>query len=185
VLAADKRLGALLIQFPNSFKNTPENRDYLDGLLRKFSEYPRVVEIRHSSWNDEAILRYFAEKGVSLCNIDQPLLGKAIRPSEHVTAPVAYVRLHGRNYEQWFEHEKPHDRYNYLYTEPELAKWAGRIRKIEEKAETTFVVANNHFQGKAAVNGLQLKHQLTGRKVKGPAVLVEHYPQLKEISDVT
>jgi len=185
VLAADKRLGALLIQFPISFKNTPENRDYLDGLLRKFSEYPRVVEIRHSSWNDEAILRYFAEKGVSLCNIDQPLLGKAIRPSEHVTAPVAYVRLHGRNYEQWFEHEKPHDRYNYLYTEPQLAKWAGRIRNIAEKAETTFVVANNHFQGKAAVNGLQLKHQLTGRKVKAPAVLVEHYPQLKEISDVT
>ena len=73
---------------------------------------------------------------------------------------------------------------NYLYTEPELAKWAGRIRKIAEKAETTFVVANNHFQGKAAVNGLQLKHQLTGKKVKAPAVLVEHYPQLKEISDV-
>jgi len=184
VLAADRRLGALLIQFPISFKNSPENRDYLDKLLRRFAEYPRVIEIRHSSWNSEEILRYFAEQGVSFCNIDQPLLGRAVRPSEHVTAPVAYVRLHGRNYEQWFEHDKPHDRYNYLYTEPELAKWSGRIRNIAAKAETTFVVANNHFQGKAAVNGLQLKHQLTGKKVKAPATLVEHYPQLKELTEV-
>ena len=84
--------------------------------MRRFADYPRVIEVRHSSWNSEDILRYFAEQGVSFCNIDQPLLGRAVRPSEHVTAPVAYVRLHGRNYEQWFEHEKPHDRYNYLYS---------------------------------------------------------------------
>ena len=181
VLAGDGRLGALLIQFPISFKNTPENREYLDALLHRFAEYARVVEVRHSSWNSEEVLGHFAAEGVSFCNIDQPLLGRAIRPSEHVTAPVAYVRLHGRNYEQWFEHEKSHDRYNYLYTEPEVAKWAGRIRNIAGKAEKTFVVANNHFQGKAAVNGLQLKHQLTGRKVKAPEVLVERYPQLKQI----
>lgn len=182
-LAESGKLGALLMQFPISFKNTPENRDYLNGLLRRFSEYPRVIEVRHASWNNQNILRSFTEQGVSFCNIDQPLLGRAIVPTTHATAPIGYVRLHGRNYEQWFEHEAPHDRYNYLYSEGELAKWKPRIEEIARKTEVTFVVANNHFEGKAAVNGLQLKHLLTGRKVKAPPTLVERYPELREISE--
>ena len=183
-LAESGKLGALLMQFPISLKNTPENRDYLARLLRRFEEYPRVVEVRHASWNNEEILRSFTENGVSFCNIDQPLLGRAIKPTAHATAPIGYVRLHGRNYDQWFEHEKPHDRYNYLYSEGELAKWKPRIEEIARKTEVTYVVANNHFEGKAAVNGLQLKHMLTGRKVKAPHVLVERYPELRPISEI-
>lgn len=178
------KLGALLVQFPISFKNTPPNRDYLTDLLRHFQEYPRVVEVRHASWNNQEILRSFAEKGVSFCNIDQPLLGRALAPTTHATAAIGYVRLHGRNYEQWFEPEAPHDRYNYLYSESELAKWKPRIEAIARQTEVTFVVANNHFEGKAAVNGLQLKHMLTGRKVKAPATLVERYPELREIAEI-
>ena len=90
-IAEEGRLGALLIQFPISFKNTNENRDYLEELLQRFREYPQVVEVRHSSWNNEGILRYFAQKGVAFCNIDQPKLGKSLAPTEHVTAPLAYV----------------------------------------------------------------------------------------------
>jgi uncharacterized protein YecE (DUF72 family) len=183
-LAEAGKLGALLVQFPISFKNTPENREYLTDLLQRFQQYPRVIEVRHASWNNEEVLRSFTEQSVSFCNIDQPLLGRAIRPSTHATAPIGYVRLHGRNYEQWFEHEKPHDRYNYLYSEGELAKWKPRIEEIARKTEVTYVVANNHFEGKAAVNGLQLKHMLTGRKVKAPATLVERYPELREITEI-
>jgi uncharacterized protein YecE (DUF72 family) len=178
------KLGALLMQFPISFKNTPPNRDYLTDLLRRFQEYQRVIEVRHASWNNEEVLRYFSEKGVSFCNIDQPLLGRAIAPTTHATAAIGYVRLHGRNYDQWFEHEKPHDRYNYLYSEGELAKWKPRIEEVARQTEVTYVVANNHFEGKAAVNGLQLKHMLTGRKVKAPPTLVERYPELREITHI-
>ncbi len=183
-LAEAGKLGALLMQFPISFKNTLENRDYLSDLLRRFEAYPRVIEVRHASWNNEGILSYFTEKGVSFCNIDQPLLGRAIAPTTHATAAIGYVRLHGRNYDQWFEHEAPHDRYNYLYSEGELAKWKPRIEEVARKTEVTFVIANNHFEGKAAVNGLQLKHLLTGRKVKAPETLVERYPELREISEI-
>jgi len=183
-LAEAGRLGALLVQFPISFKNTPPNRDYLTGLVRRFQEYPRVVEVRHASWNNQEMLRSFADQGVSFCNIDQPLLGRAIAPTTHATAPIGYVRLHGRNYEQWFEHETPHDRYNYLYSEGELAKWKPRIEEIARKTEVTYVIANNHFEGKAAVNGLQLNHMITGRKVRVPATLVERYPELREICEI-
>jgi len=184
VIVEAGRLGALLMQFPISFKNTLENRDYLTALLRRFEAYPRVIEVRHTSWNNEGSLGYFADKGVSFCNIDQPLLGRAIAPTIHATAPIGYVRLHGRNYDQWFEHEAPHDRYNYLYSADELAKWKPRIEEIARKTDVTYVIANNHFEGKAAVNGLQLKHMLTARKVKAPETLVERYPELREISEI-
>lgn len=180
-IASENMLGAVLAQFPISFKNTNENRDYLQILLQKFNQYPMVVEVRHDSWNNEGILRYFAEKGVAFCNIDQPKLGKSITRTEHVTSNIGYVRLHGRNYDQWFEHERCEDRYNYLYTEQQLAGWKGKIENIASKASVTFVVANNHFQGKAAANALQLKHMITGKPVKAPETLVKSYPELQSI----
>ena len=62
-IASENMLGALLVQFPISFKNTNPNRDYLDSVIEKFKQYPLVVEVRHNSWTNEATLRYFAEKG--------------------------------------------------------------------------------------------------------------------------
>jgi uncharacterized protein YecE (DUF72 family) len=173
----------LLIQFPVSFKNTNENRDYLNTLLERFAAYPKVVEVRHSSWENEGILRYFGEKGIAFCNIDQPRLGKSLRGTEHVTSDIGYVRLHGRNYDQWFQSDNRDDRYNYLYTEKELQGWKQRITTVAAKADKTFVVANNHFRGQAAVNALQLKSLLSGGdKVPIPETLSKTYPVLETIA---
>jgi uncharacterized protein YecE (DUF72 family) len=182
-LAGAGKLGALLIQFPVSFKNTSLNREYLENLLRQFIEYPRVVEVRHDSWDNRETIQEFEQRNVSFCNIDQPLIGRSLEATEHVTAPVGYVRLHGRNYNQWFEAEKSEDRYNYLYSEPELAGWKDKIERIAEKAEVTYVVANNHFEAKAGVNALQLKHMLSGERVIAPQTLLKHYPELKQFAD--
>ena len=176
VLAANRRLGALLLQFPISFKNTDEDRDYLALLAGRFGEYPLVAEVRHSSWDDPAVLRSFAEMGIGFCNIDQPLLGKALAPSQIALGRVGYVRLHGRNYQQWFEHKHPHDRYNYLYAADELETWARRIEHVSQHAESTFVISNNHFESKAAVNSLQLKSMLAGDGVTAPESLLLAYP---------
>jgi uncharacterized protein YecE (DUF72 family) len=177
------RLGALLMQFPISFKNTNDNRDYLNELLQRFGQYPKVVEVRHASWNNEGILRYFGEQGIAFCNIDQPVLGKSLKPTEHVTSTVGYVRLHGRNYNQWFESDNRDDRYNYLYSENELHGWTQKIKSVAAKAEKTFVVANNHFRGQAAVNALQLKSMLNeGEKVPIPETLAKAYPVLETIA---
>jgi uncharacterized protein YecE (DUF72 family) len=181
-IAEEDMLGALLIQFPISFKNTDRNRDYLDAVIAKFRQYPLVVEVRHNSWTNEGTLGYFAQEGVAFCNIDQPKLGQAITPGAEVTSPIGYVRLHGRNYEQWFDSDSRNDRYNYLYTRPELEKWKDRIDIISGKTQKTFVVANNHFEGKAAVNALQLKSMLAGGKVKVPVTLKSHYWELDEIA---
>ena len=182
-LAGEGRLGALLIQFPVSFKNTLLNRDYLDRLLRQFIEYPRVVEVRHSSWNDAATLAPFAQKNVAFCNIDQPLLGRSLPATSYVTAPIGYVRLHGRNYSEWFDSDNRNDRYNYLYKEKELEDWKERIEKVAERAQTTYVITNNHFESKAGVNALELKAMVTGRRVQAPPTLIQKYPELRRFAD--
>jgi len=51
------------------------------------------------------------------------------------------------------------------------------------EAQVTYVVTNNHFEGKAGVNALQLKNMLTGQRVKAPETLLQHYPELKKIAD--
>ena len=182
-IAEESLLGALLMQFPISFKNTNENRDHLDLLVRMFAQYPLAVEVRHSSWSNEGTLRYFAEKGIAFCNIDQPILGQAIKPSEHVTSPIGYVRLHGRRYDQWFDPEKSSDRYDYLYDEHELQGWKGKIENVATKANVTFVVANNHFEGKAPANALELKYMVSGKRVRTPETLLKTYPRLQAISE--
>lgn len=182
-MAAEGRLGALLMQFPVSFKNTEENRAYLDRLLWSFVEYPRVVEVRHASWNHPETLEQFERQQVGFCNIDQPRLGLSLEPTGHVTAPLAYVRLHGRNYQQWFDSESRDDRYNYLYTEKEVGEWKENIARVAGRAKVTYVVTNNHFQAKAGVNALQLKSLLEGRRVSAPETLLAHYPELKKYAD--
>jgi uncharacterized protein YecE (DUF72 family) len=182
-LANEGRLGALLIQFPVSFKNTSLNREYLERLLRQFIEYPRVVEVRDSSWNNPETLASFTQKNVAFCNIDQPLLGSSLGPTEHVTAPLAYVRLHGRNYSEWFDSDNRNDRYNYLYKERELEDWKERIENVAEKAQTTYVITNNHFESKAGVNALELKAMVTGKRVPAPPTLIQKYPELRRFAD--
>jgi len=182
-LASAGRLGALLIQFPVSFKNTSLNREYLDRLLRQFIEYPRVVEVRHSSWNDATTLASFTQKNVGFCNIDQPVLGLSLAPTEHVTAPIAYVRLHGRNYSEWFDSDSRNDRYNYLYKEKELEGWKERIANVAERAQTTYVITNNHFESKAGVNALELKAMISGKRVPAPPTLIRKYPELRKFAD--
>jgi uncharacterized protein YecE (DUF72 family) len=182
-IAGEGRLGALLIQFPVSFKNTSLNREYLDRLLRQFIEYPRVVEVRDSSWNNAETLAAFTQKNVGFCNIDQPVLGRSLAPTEHVTAAIGYVRLHGRNYEQWFDSDNRNDRYNYLYNERELAGWKERIESVAQRAQTTYVITNNHFESKAGVNALELKAMISGSRVFAPPTLLQKYPELRRIAD--
>jgi uncharacterized protein YecE (DUF72 family) len=177
------RLGAILIQFPWSFKNTPEARAYMRELIERFHEYPLVIEVRHSSWNVEDIYRFLAERGVGFCNIDQPLLHRSLPPTSRVTAAVGYVRLHGRNYENWFaENTDPGARYDYLYAPEELEPWIEKIRRISELACDVYVITNNHVRGQGAVNALELRAALEGETVAVPKPLLEHYPRLRTIA---
>lgn len=183
LIKADK-LGALLIQFPWSFRRTDENREWLDDVTRTFHDFPLVLEVRHSSWNTPEFYDELSERGIGFVNIDQPLFHNSIKPSASVTGPVGYVRVHGRNYKDWFRKGAGVEaRYDYLYTRDELKPWAERSKEIAKDAEETFVVTNNHYKGKAAVNAVMLKSMITGKKSEAPPELVEKYPE--ELEPIT
>ena len=175
------KLGALLLQFPWSFKNTVEDRVYLAELLEKFSQYPLVLEVRHASWNTPAMYEWLQERGVGICNIDQPVFSKSIPPAALTTSPVGYVRLHGRNYQNWFREKAPRDeRYNYLYSFDELDPWLKRIKEVAKQTRETYVITNNHFRGQAVVNAIEIEAALKEQRVPAPEPLFGIYPRLKE-----
>lgn len=178
-LVSQGKLGALLLQFPWSFKNTNDDRLYLTKLLERFKEYPLVLEIRHSSWNNPQIYEWLEEVGVGICNVDQPLFARSIKPAAVTTGQVGYVRLHGRNYQDWFREKAPRDdRYNYLYSLDELEPWIERIKEIAAKTKESYVITNNHFRGQAVVNALEIKSVLTEQRAVAPAPLFKKYPAL-------
>ena len=185
VLRAAGKLGAVLLQFPFSFHRTKETTAYLSALLKKFADYPLVVEVRHGTWNAPEVFEFLSERGVGFCNIDQPLIGRSLKPSAETTAPVGYVRLHGRRYDTWFTDDEQvprHERYNYLYSMEELRPWADRVKQVAAEATDVYVVTNNHYQGKGVVNALELIAMLKESKVKVPEPLREKFPELEAIA---
>jgi len=167
-----QRLGAILLQFPWSFRNTPESRVKLVELFDAFREYPRALEVRHATFQNDAFVDFLNEHDVSWVNVDQPLFSDSVKPADTVTGPVAYARLHGRNYEKWFAHAESWERYNYLYSKDELEPWVERIEKMAREKEA-YVITNNHFRGQAVINAADLEEGL-GLEAKLP-------PQLKEV----
>ena len=181
VLANAGKLGSVLLQFPWSFKNTADERVYLAQLIERFDDYPLVLEVRHRSWNTEEVYEWLEERGVGVCNIDQPVFAKSIRPAALTTSPVGYVRLHGRNYQNWFRDQAPRDeRYNYLYTLDELDPWLTRIKEVAKNTRETYVITNNHFRGQAVVNAVEIKAALEEKPVPAPEPLFEIYPRLAD-----
>jgi uncharacterized protein YecE (DUF72 family) len=183
-LVENQRLGALLLQFPYSFHHKEENLGYLKALAEKFREYPLVLEVRHASWDRASAYQFLRETGIGFCNIDQPQVSYSIGATKKVTSKVGYLRLHGRNVKEWFREGAGRDaRYDYLYNEFEIFELAERIRQLAQEAEEVYVITNNHYRGKAICNALEIKAKLREPGLKIPEILLQHYPQLKEIPE--
>jgi uncharacterized protein YecE (DUF72 family) len=196
-LAADGRLGAVLVQFPVSFHNTSGNRRALASLLDRFSALPLAAEFRHATWNHSDALTLLAERDAAFVNIDQPWLGDNLRATDHVAAGRAYYRFHGRNAGKWFGPDTSNaERYDYLYSERELRPAAERIAQAARKAseedksgtlrapgEGVSAILNNHFRGQAVANAIQLQHLLTGELVAAPESLRAAYSALGPITE--
>lgn len=166
-------LGAVLLQFPWSFRNTPESRVRLVDLFEQFDAYPKALEVRHATFQDDEFFAFLDERNVAFVDVDQPLFHDSVKPSDTATGPLAYARLHGRNYEKWFAHAESWERYDYLYSTEELEPWVHRVETMAQSRET-YVVTNNHFRGQAIVNAGDIKRAL-GQEGRLPPQLAEVY----------
>jgi uncharacterized protein YecE (DUF72 family) len=188
-LARAGRLGALLAQFPASFKDTPPARDYLTQLLRAFGEYPVAVELRHRSWSDAIgdTLDMLNASGAAWVQIDEPKFRFSIRQNYLPNVKTFYyMRLHGRNAKEWWHHAHRDDRYNYLYSADELQEFADVAGAARELVKKSYLYTNNHFSSKSVVNAVMLKAQL-GQPIEGeyPPELVERYPEIAELVTIS
>jgi uncharacterized protein YecE (DUF72 family) len=181
-LAASGRIGALLAQFPPSFKASAAAQDYVAGLVRSFAGYPVAVELRHRSWSDDiaGTLALLNGLGAAFVQIDEPKFRFSIRQNYLPNVrSFYYMRLHGRNTAQWWRHEKSEDRYNYLYSADELREFSDTAAAASELVKKSYLYTNNHFSAKSVVNAVMLKAQL-GQPIEGeyPSALVERYPEI-------
>jgi uncharacterized protein YecE (DUF72 family) len=181
-LAAAGKLGPLLVQFPASFQRTQEAIDYLGWLLRAFAGYQLAVELRHRSWSDatgatEDLLR---EHRAAWVQIDEPKFPSSIR--QDLTGGAAdfyYLRLHGRNAKEWWDHAESEDRYNYYYSPEELAPIATKVRDARATMKKAYLLLNNHFSAQSVANATMLKKMLDEPvTARMPAELVERFPDL-------
>jgi uncharacterized protein YecE (DUF72 family) len=184
-IAESGKLGVLLAQFPASFKDEPDTREYLRWLLETFREYPLAVELRHRTWSDafESTQAILGETGAALVQIDEPKFRLSIRQTFKPNTPgLFYMRLHGRNAEKWWTHRASEERYDYLYSKDELKPVVETVEGAARTTRKAYVYMNNHHSAKAVANAAVLKHQL-GQDVPGdyPPEFVERYPDVKGI----
>jgi uncharacterized protein YecE (DUF72 family) len=169
-LADSGRLAAVLLQFPYSFHRTRENRLYLAEVCDHLDGLPLAVEFRSKEWQLPEVREGLAERGITTVNVDAPGLENLPGPGAEVTAPLAYIRFHGRNEKSWWSGTNV-SRYDYLYESKELEEWVDRVRKMIEKAAMLLIAFNNHHKGQAVLNAREFTRMLRGggTEVLGPS----------------
>ena len=185
VLAPLKAAGkyhGLLAQFPWAFRRDERSKAHLELLRERLPDEPLWVEFRHDSWMHPKLPAWLAERSLGYCIVDEPALPGLVPPVTHVTNGIGYVRFHGRNAKHWWGSARAADnpsgaagaqplvrerpargdqlRYNYDYSERELAEWVARINELAKQAKQTYLFFNNCHAGQAARNAKLMEELL-------------------------
>jgi uncharacterized protein YecE (DUF72 family) len=168
------KLGCILFQFPPWFTATAAHAAYLDVCRTWMPHDQLAIEFRHASWfgeHTQQTLALLAERQLSLVCLDAPQAPSIPRVPYVATSPIAYVRLHGRNRQSWFQRAgTAAQRFKYLYSDDELRDCAASIRGLRladphrgvAGARTVHVIFNNCYADYGARNALTMQHLLGG-----------------------
>lgn len=159
-LAQTGRLGAVLLQFPNSFRPSADAVALLELCREELPSVPLVAEFRQAQWLRREAFDLLRRLNMGYCCVDEPRLRGLMPPVAVATADVAYVRFHGRNAAKWYQHDEAWERYDYNYKPEELQEWLPKLRELDEAAEHVYVYTNNHWQGQAVDTARQLRLML-------------------------
>ncbi len=162
------KLGYVLFQMAPWVKYGSEVLDYLAALPRRLPGLTIAVEFRDASWlpaHTEETLRFLAKHGLSYVSVDAPRTPAGVPSIVALTAPVAVLRLHGRNvagYLKQLRGQAPTiaEKYGYLYNRAELAEIVTRGRRLEGRAARVYFKLNNNVQDAPAINGVEIKELL-------------------------
>ncbi|MGH8726640.1 MAG: DUF72 domain-containing protein [Burkholderiales bacterium] len=81
---------------------------------------------------------------------------------EATSSKLAMLRLHGRNAQTWQAKNlaSAAERFNYLYSDEELAALAPLVKALEEKAHRVHVLFNNCYADKGVRNAATFRAML-------------------------
>lgn len=161
------KLGVLVFQFPPYFTHRDSNKEYILYCKERFPQYKLAVEFRHPSWLTknarEDTFKFLAANSLSYISADEPQFEdeKTIPPIARSTTEIAYLRLHGRNTDNWFRRGIPTaERYAYQYSDDELREWLPKIKELIFETRETHVMFNNCYADYAVSNARRMKELL-------------------------
>src|SRR5262245_9976411 len=164
----------LLAQFPWAYRRDERSKSHLERLRERLPGEPLWVEFRHDSWMHPKLAAWLAERSLGYCVVDEPALPGLVPPVIHVTNGIGYVRFHGRNAKHWWGSGRSSAadatmvrddaapalpapkargdqlRYDYYYSESELAEWVLKVNELARQAKQTYLFFNNCHAGQAA-----------------------------------
>jgi uncharacterized protein YecE (DUF72 family) len=177
------KLGGILLQFPSYVVFRERSFDYLRWACEQLAGHDVLVEFRHRSWfedeNRAETLSLLEELDATHVVVDAPKTeAKNLIPTvPELTSPLLYVRFHGRNAKTWnIRGKSAAERFDYLYTDEELAEWASTLRELANDAKQAFAFFNNNGRSpdgsggwiaQAPINALMLKKLLAAGKQVG------------------
>jgi uncharacterized protein YecE (DUF72 family) len=165
-LRAERKLGAILLQFPPWFPIGKARKDYIVACAERAAPDRVCIEFRNRTWmtpgNQDETLGFLAGHRLPYVGVDMPQGHRdSIPPVLAATAPdLAVIRMHGHS-DKW-DSRDIHERFGYRYTETELNEWAPRVAALAGDAENTHVLFNNCYRNYAQANAQRLAELLRG-----------------------
>ena len=167
-LADSGKLGYVLFQMAPWVKYAPEAIEYLASLPERLPGITVAVEFRDASWlpgRTDEVLRFLAGRGLAYVSVDAPKTPAGVATTVALTAPVAILRLHGRNAAGFLKQlrgQSPSvaEKYGYLYSDAELQEIVARGRGLAGHAQRVYVKLNNNAGDAPAINGIQIRELL-------------------------
>ncbi|MEP6820899.1 MAG: DUF72 domain-containing protein [Chthoniobacterales bacterium] len=162
------KLGTLLLQLSPSFSPRKHGLEELRLLFDSLADYRLAVEFRNRNWAEgeplAEMLEFLSAHSAVLVSVDTPSQEHfTIMPPEldEVTDPrIGYLRLHGRDAKAYTTGKTVAARFNYNYSDAEIAEVAQRSRKLAERAQLVNVVFNNNALDYAPHAALRLRDAL-------------------------
>ena len=154
------KLGAILLQFPPWFPIGRSNKQYIVDCAQRAAPDRVCVEFRNHTWmtdeNKDETLKFLSGHQLPYVCVDEPQgYPNSVPPVLAATSDLAVVRLHGHS-EHW-DAKTVQERFNYRYSDKELATWAGNVQRLAGDAEETHVIFNNCYRDYAHVNAQQME----------------------------
>jgi len=164
-LVKAKKLGAVLMQYPQWFVPKRDNRDELGRMRERMGDLPVCVELRSPTWfrsQDRArTIDLLRDLQLSLVVVDAPKASKLPTLLEVTNDDLAVVRFHGRADDTWSARTgTAAERFNYLYSKQQLRPWAKKLERLATEARDVHALMNNCYRDHGVRNAAELRHML-------------------------